>query len=109
MESIGTLAGGIAHDFNNILSPIIGFTEMTVAEMPPGSQARANLEEVLTAAQRAKEMVRHILTFSRQDTQEMKAMKMLPVLQESMKLLRSSLPSTIDIQVQLDEETGSVM
>ena len=109
MESIGTLAGGIAHDFNNILSPIIGFTEMTAAELPPGSQARANLEEVLTAAQRAKEMVRHILTFSRQDTQEMKAMKMLPVVQESMKLLRSSLPSTIDIQVRLEEEAGSVM
>jgi PAS domain S-box-containing protein len=109
MESIGTLAGGIAHDFNNILSPIIGFTEMTAAEMPAGSQARANLEEVLTAAQRAKEMVRHILTFSRQDTQEMKAMQLLPVVQESMKLLRSSLPSTIDIEVQLDEETGSVM
>jgi CheY-like chemotaxis protein/two-component sensor histidine kinase len=54
-------------------------------------------------------MVRHILTFSRQDTQEMKAMQLLPVVQESMKLLRSSLPSTIDIQVQLDEETGSVM
>jgi PAS domain S-box-containing protein len=109
MESIGTLAGGIAHDFNNILSPIIGFTEMTASEMPPDSQARANLEEVLTAAQRAKEMVRHILTFSRQDTQEMKPMKIQPVVQESMKLLRSSLPSTIDIQVQLDEETGSVM
>lgn len=109
MESIGTLAGGIAHDFNNILSPIIGFTEMTAAEMPPGSQARANLEEVLTAAQRAKEMVRHILTFSRQDTQEMKPMNIQPVVRESMKLLRSSLPSTIDIQVQLDEETGSVM
>jgi len=109
MESIGTLAGGIAHDFNNILSPIIGFTEMTAVELPPGSQARANLEEVLRAAQRAKEMVRHILTFSRQDTQEMKAMKLQPVVQESMKLLRSSLPSTIDIKEQLDEETGSVM
>jgi len=109
MESIGTLAGGIAHDFNNILSPIIGFTEMTAAEMSPGSQARTNLEEVLTAAQRAKEMVRHILTFSRQDTQEMKAMKMRPVVQESMKLLRSSLPSTIDIREQLEEETGSMV
>ncbi len=109
MESIGTLAGGIAHDFNNILSPIIGFTEMTLTELPENSQPRANLEEVLTAAHRAKEMVRHILTFSRQDTQEMKPMRIRPVVQESMKLLRSSLPSTIDIQVQLDEETGSVM
>jgi len=109
MESIGTLAGGIAHDFNNILSPIIGFTEMTLTELPENSQPRANLEEVLTAAHRAKEMVRHILTFSRQDTQEMKPMRIRPVVQESMKLLRSSLPSTIDIQVQLDAETGSVM
>jgi PAS domain S-box-containing protein len=108
MESIGTLAGGIAHDFNNILSPIIGFTEMTAAELPEDGQARANLEEVLTAARRAKEMVRHILTFSRQDTQEMKPMRIAPVVQESMKLLRSSLPATIDIDVQLNEETGSV-
>jgi len=109
MESIGTLAGGIAHDFNNILSPIIGFTEMTVAELPANNAARANLEEVLMAAHRAKEMVRHILTFSRQDTQEMKPMQIQPVVQESMKLLRSSLPSTIDIQVRLDEKVGSVM
>jgi len=109
MESIGTLAGGIAHDFNNILSPIIGFTEMTVAELPESTPSRANLEEVLLAAQRAKEMVRHILTFSRQDTQEMKPMRIQPVVQESMKLLRSSLPSTIDIQVRLDEMAGSVM
>ena len=109
MESIGTLAGGIAHDFNNILSPIIGFTEMTAVELPAESQARANLEEVLAAARRAKEMVRHILTFSRQDTHEMKSMQIQPVVQESMKLLRSSLPSTIDIQVDLDEESGSVM
>ena len=109
MESIGTLAGGIAHDFNNILSPIIGFTEMTAAELPENNPARANLEEVLLAAHRAKEMVRHILTFSRQDTQEMKPMQIQPVVQESMKLLRSSLPSTIDIQVRLDEKAGSVM
>jgi len=109
MESIGTLAGGIAHDFNNILSPIIGFTEMTAGELPENSQTRANLEEVLAAAHRAKEMVRHILTFSRQGSQEMKPMSLRPVVQESMKLLRSSLPSTIDIQVRLDDETGSVM
>lgn len=109
MESIGTLAGGIAHDFNNILSPIIGFTELTAAELPEKSQARGNLEEVLTAAQRAKEMVRHILTFSRQDTQEMKPMNIQPVVQESMKLLRSSLPATIEIQVQIEEKTGSVI
>jgi PAS domain S-box-containing protein len=109
MESIGTLAGGIAHDFNNILSPIIGFTEMTAAELPEDNPARANLEEVLMAAHRAKEMVRHILTFSRQDTQEMAPMQIQPVVQESMKLMRSSLPSTIDIQVQLDEKAGAVM
>jgi PAS domain S-box-containing protein len=109
MESIGTLAGGIAHDFNNILSPIIGFTEMTAADLPPNSPARGNLEEVLTAAHRAKEMVRHILTFSRQDTQEMKPMTIQPVVQESMRLLRSSLPATIDIQVRIEEEAGAVI
>jgi PAS domain S-box-containing protein len=69
MESIGTLAGGIAHDFNNILFPIIGYTEITLEDLPTESAGRANLREVLAAANRAQELVQQILTFSRNDEQ----------------------------------------
>jgi PAS domain S-box-containing protein len=109
MESIGTLAGGIAHDFNNILSPIIGFAEMTASDMPAGSQARSNLGEILKAGRRAQEMVQQILTFSRNNNQECKPVQITPIIQESLKLMRSSLPATIDIRSHLEDENGFVM
>ncbi|MDJ0857347.1 MAG: PAS domain S-box protein [Desulfobacterales bacterium] len=109
MESIGTLAGGIAHDFNNILSPIIGFAEMTAEDLPADSQARANMGEILKAGRRAQEMVQQILTFSRQNSQERKPVKVAPIIQESLKLMRSSLPSTIDIHPHIEDEYGFVM
>ncbi len=109
MESIGTLAGGIAHDFNNILSPIIGFAEMTASDLPADSQAHANLEEILKAGRRAQEMVQQILTFSRHNNQECKAVQITPIINESLKLMRSSLPATIDIRAHLEDENGFVM
>jgi PAS domain S-box-containing protein len=109
MESLGTLAGGIAHDFNNILSPIMGFTEMTLADLPPAHTARGNLGEVLKAAKRARDMVQQILTFSRHTAPELKPMKIAPVIEEAVKLLRSTLPATIDIHLALGREAGFVM
>ncbi|MDJ0882902.1 MAG: PAS domain S-box protein [Desulfobacterales bacterium] len=109
MESIGTLAGGIAHDFNNILSPIIGFAEMTAEDLPAESQARANLGEILKAGRRAQEMVQQILTFSRQNSQERKPVQLAPIVQESLKLMRSSLPATIEIRPYIETEDGFVM
>ncbi len=109
MESIGTLAGGIAHDFNNILSPIIGFAEMTAEDLPADSQAHANMGEILKAARRAQEMVQQILTFSRHDSQERKPVQAAPIIRESLKLMRSSLPSTIDIRAHIGDEEGFVM
>ncbi len=109
MESIGTLAGGIAHDFNNILSPIIGFAEMTASDLPADSQARSNLSEILKAGRRAQEMVQQILTFSRHNNQECKAIQLTPIIKESLKLMRSSLPATIDIRTRLGDENGFVM
>ncbi len=109
MESIGTLAGGIAHDFNNILSPIIGFAEMTAEDLPADSQARANLEEILKAGRRAQEMVQQILTFSRHNNQERKPVQIAPIIQESLKLMRSSLPATIDIRTGIKDEVGCVL
>ncbi|NIW45694.1 MAG: hypothetical protein GWN30_13375, partial [Gammaproteobacteria bacterium] len=66
IQAIGTLAGGIAHDFNNILFPIVGYTELTMDEVPEDSVAYNNLQEILKAANRAKDLVQQILTFSRQ-------------------------------------------
>lgn len=97
MEAIGTLAGGIAHDFNNILSAIMGYTELAVLGVPEKLPAKQNLQEVLKASHRAKDLVRQILTFSRQGEQERKPVLIFPIVKETLKLLRASLPSTIEI------------
>ncbi|MGE0085608.1 MAG: ATP-binding protein [Desulfococcaceae bacterium] len=109
MESIGTLAGGIAHDFNNILFPIMGYAEMTISQLPPESPARRNMMEILKAADRAKELVRQILTFSRQSRQERKAIKIDPIIRETVKLLRSTLPPNIRIREDIAEECPYVI
>ncbi|MFP4305740.1 MAG: PAS domain S-box protein [Desulfococcaceae bacterium] len=109
MESIGTLAGGIAHDFNNILFPIIGYTEITLDDLPPESTGRANLREVLAAANRAQELVQQILTFSRSDEQERKPLKIQVVVKEALKLLKSTVPATIEIVQNIDPACGPVL
>jgi PAS domain S-box-containing protein len=109
MEAIGTLAGGIAHDFNNILSAIIGYGEMLdlfhSAECP---QVKPDLKEILKAAFRAKDLVQQILTFSRKTKQDRMSLDILPVIKESLKFLRASLPSTIEIIQSLDPKLGPV-
>jgi len=109
IQAIGTLAGGIAHDFNNILFPIVGYTELTMDDLPEDSQARKNLEEVLSATNRAKELVQQILTFSRQSCQERKPVKVNSIIKETSKLLRATIPATINIELQLEENTGAIM
>jgi signal transduction histidine kinase len=108
MEAIGTLAGGIAHDFNNILTPISGYTELALRKIPEDSKARNNLEQVLTAVQRAKGLVQQILTFSRQEGQQRCALEIKSIIKEALKLLRASLPSTIEIRSYMNTE-GSVI
>jgi len=97
MEAIGTLAGGIAHDFNNILGVILGYTELVLEDLPAGTQLRQNVESIYTAASRAAELVKQILAFSRQGNRTRQPIRLTPVIQESLKLLRSILPSTITI------------
>ncbi len=109
LQAIGTLAGGIAHDFNNILFPIVGYTELTMDDVPADSQARQNLEEVLKATNRAKELVQQILTFSRQGGQERKSLKVQFLIKEALKLLRATIPSTIEIECKVNEECGPIM
>ncbi len=109
MESIGTLAGGIAHDFNNILYSIIGYTELALDDAERSTLLHNNLQEVLIAAQRAKDLVKQILTFSRQANQELKPLKVQLVVREALKLIRSSLPSTIEIKENISNTCGLVI
>jgi PAS domain S-box-containing protein len=97
MQSIGTLAGGIAHDFNNILSAIIGYTELTIDYLENGSLPYNNLQEVLEAGERAKGLINQILTFSRQSEQDLKPLQLKLIVKEALKLIRATLPSTIEI------------
>jgi PAS domain S-box-containing protein len=104
MESIGTLAGGIAHDFNNILSPIIGYSELAVDYIEKDSLLHEYVQEILTAAQRAKDLVKQILTFSRQTEYEQKPVQVKSITKEVLSLLRSSLPATIEIRQNLQSD-----
>jgi len=109
MEAIGALAGGIAHDFNNILFPIIGYTEMTLDRMEADSREKKNLEEVLKGAHRARDLVAQILTFSRQGEQEVKPLRLQLVVKEALKLLRSTMPTTIEIRERIDKNGRPVL
>jgi PAS domain S-box-containing protein len=109
LEAMGTLAGGIAHDFNNILSPIILYTELVLEDISEKDHLRFSLEEVLRASLRAKDLTKQILTFSRQTEQERIPFKISPVVKEALKLLRSSLPSTIEIRQNIEAKVGVVL
>lgn len=109
LEAIGNLAGGIAHDFNNILAAITGYSELAMSEVPPGSSAWHSLEAVLKAAERASELVRQILTFSRKSNQEKKPVHIQPIVHEAMNMMRSSLPSSVDIKSRLSLDNTMVL
>jgi PAS domain S-box-containing protein len=98
MEAIGTFASGIAHDFNNILAGIIGFTEMTLDDISPNDPTHRRMERVLKAGQRGHDLVKQILTFSRQTGKETKIVAFGLAIEEALHLLRAVLPSTIDIR-----------
>ncbi|MGA3114998.1 MAG: PAS domain S-box protein [Syntrophobacteraceae bacterium] len=98
MEAIGTLAGGIAHDFNNIFGIIIGYTELALLKSADIAELNRDLTRVKEAGQRAAELIKQILTFSRQSGQEREIIQIVPAVEDALKLLRSSLPATIDIR-----------
>ncbi len=98
MEAIGTLAGGIAHDFNNILSIILGFTELARDEQQTSVKYSKNLDKVLIACHRAKELVKQILSFSRQTETEQINFQPSSLIKEALKMLRSSIPNNIEIR-----------
>ncbi len=104
MEALGTLAGGIAHDFNNILAAIIGYSEIAVAESEKGSNTQGYLKRVLEAGERARDLVKQILAFSRQGEIEPKPVQVKLIIKEVLKLLRASLPATIEIDQRIDSD-----
>ncbi len=109
MQAIGTLAGGIAHDFNNILMPVIIQTEVALLSVPEDSPIRSSLQEVLEASHRAKGLVKQILTFSRQTETERVPLLVGPIVKEALKLLRSTLPTTIEIQQDIPVDDNYVL
>ncbi|MGM0453261.1 MAG: PAS domain S-box protein [Thermodesulfobacteriota bacterium] len=104
MEAVGTLAGGIAHDFNNILSSVIGYTELALDETQAGTLLHSNLSEVLRAANRATKLVKQILALSRQQEQEFMPVEISPMVKEAIKLLRTTMPASIDIRQKIGSE-----
>jgi two-component system, cell cycle sensor histidine kinase and response regulator CckA len=109
MEAIGQLAGGIAHDFNNILGGIIGFTDLSLNLVDKGSVLDKNLHKVLTAAERAKHLVKQILAFSRQGNPQKSITSLRPIIKEVLELLKSSIPSSVIIKSDFQKDTNPVM
>ena len=98
MEAIGTLAGGIAHDFNNILAAIMGNAELAGLNLPPESSVAGNIDQILKSSDRARDLVRQILAFSRRQEQERRPVDICMLVNEAVKLLRAMVPTTIDIR-----------
>ncbi|HKL00469.1 MAG TPA: ATP-binding protein, partial [Desulfotignum sp.] len=109
MESIGSLAGGIAHDFNNLLFPIVGLSEMMLADFPPDSMEHQNLHEIFTAGTRGRELVQQILSFSRQSDHQPIPVHIQKILKEVLKLCRATIPADITITKDIQTDCGPVM
>ena len=108
MEAIGTLAGGIAHDFNNILAAIMGYTELATLQISNEEKVRKHLNQVLSAAMRAKDLVQQILSFSRQQAGGRIPVQARLIIKEAIKLLRASLPATMEIREDIAPDVGLV-
>lgn len=108
MEAIGTLAGGIAHDFNNILAAILGYGELLAFDMPKDTPAWQNLQAVLKSCHRAKDLIGQILAFSRQNERNSMPVRVSAIVKEALKMLRASLPATIEIRRQIETPEGIV-
>jgi two-component system, cell cycle sensor histidine kinase and response regulator CckA len=109
MEAIGTLAGGIAHDFNNILAVILGNAELAADDIPPGNPAGKSLKAIHQASIRAKDMVRQLLAFSRKSDEETKLLNMTPIIKESMKMLRSAVPTSVEFEQHISDDPCNIL
>ncbi len=109
MQAVGTMAGGIAHDFNNILGAILGNVELAKQDAGPNSPALTSLSEIEKAGRRARDLVRQILTFSRNETPKRSAIHLAEVVHETTQLLKVTLPPSIDLHVRIDQQVPAVM
>lgn len=109
IKAMGTLAGGIAHDFNNILSGIMGYTELGLLEKKNINEIHTYLACILEASKRAKDLVKQILTFNRQSEQKKELLEIASIIREAIKLIRATLPSTIEIRENLDHKASIIM
>lgn len=109
LETIGTLAGGIAHDFNNILAPILGYADMALLNLQPDNPMYDYLRQILKSAFRAKELVEQILLFAKQSEKERHPLALQPLINESLKLLRPTIPATIEIRHHIDPKCEKVL
>lgn len=108
LEALGTLAGGIAHDFNNVLAAILGYSELTLAELPPGSASRHKIEQIVAAGLRAKELVQQILAFGQRRGRVHDAIHVAPIIREVIALVQATLPSTIQVTEDLSTTNDGV-
>jgi PAS domain S-box-containing protein len=109
MQAIGTMAGGIAHDFNNILGAILGNAALAMEDAGPDSPAQVSLAQIEKAGQRARDLVRQILTFSRNEAPRRDPVKLADVVQECKRLLKVTLPTNLKLQAQIDADTPDVL
>ena len=109
VEALGTLSGGITHDFNNILAAIIGFTELVAGHAAIGGRDARHLKRVMEASIRGRELVRQMLTFSRKTEQEKKPLRVSSIVRETVKLMRATTPSTINIKVRVLTESDVIL
>jgi len=109
LEAIGTLAGGIAHDFNNMLGIIMGYTELALFDVSDSDSVHRNLKQVLTASNRAADLVNQILVFSRKDKGRLKPIQLPAIVAEALKMLRSSLPSTIEMRQNIKPDLAWIL
>jgi len=109
MEALGTFAGGIAHDFNNILASILGFTEMAIDDVPDRPLVEKNLKHVLKATMRARDLVKQILTFSSKTSHERTPQSLMPLVEETVQLLRASIPTSVEIKLAISAASDTVL
>ncbi len=109
MEAMGTLAGGIAHDFNNILSAIIGYAELALLDIPDDNHAIKDINQVLQSSKRAADLVQQILTFSRKSSHQLQSLMPHVIIKEALKMLHSSLPTTLSLEEKIAPDCGAIM